>query len=205
MSHNDSSTLRRRGTGTFTIVNDYPNYLPVYHEESHSTSNNRQRKNSFHSFLSEKSRQAMQELEDDDDVKADVLYPHFKNSNNQDDVDMDTFHRLVQNRARKLSEGTLQLTKTLSRQNQLYGSSKMFDMKTSSPPQGPRFTLYSSDKSIPMMTQLDDLLNEQGKAALEKVVQLKGWWVDVLCPSFDEMAILSKVKLLFALYVSVLI
>lgn len=183
----DGSTLRRRGTGTFSLGGDYPNYLPIHHEESQH-----ERKNSFHSFLTEKSLQAVEE--DHDDVKTDVLYPRYDASKG-DHVDMDTFSRLVKDRQRKLSQGTIQLTRTLSRQNQLYGSSKNFEM-THTLPSGPRFTLYSADKNNDMVAQLDEIVNEQGKAALEKMVQSKGWWVDVLLPTIDEMRILSKVNLL---------
>ncbi|KAI8641015.1 hypothetical protein BD408DRAFT_418944 [Parasitella parasitica] len=205
-----NSSIRRRGTGSTSLGpetetaaaamggSEYPNYLPIYHKESSSPSslpptpgNHDRRASSFHSFLTDKGLQSVlsngndeQEVED---VKADVLYPRYKASKD-DHVDMAAFNRMVQDRTRKLSTGTLQLSKTLSRQNQLYGSSKNFEAA----PSGVRFKTYSSQKDSNISISLDQLLNEKGQKALESVVKSKGWWVDVLCPSVEEMRVLSK-------------
>ncbi|CAO3623550.1 unnamed protein product [Mucor fragilis] len=210
------SSIRRRGTGSASlgaavgvaeIGSSYPNYLPVFREateprydlESASlpsldspTAQHHRRGSSFHSFLTDKSLQSAlsngQDGDMEEDVKTDVLYPRYKASKD-DHVDIAAFNRMVQDRTRKMSTGTLQLSKTLSRQNQLYGSSKNFE---AGGPAGVRFTIYSSQKSSSISTSLDELLTEQGQRALESVVGSRGWWVDVLCPSVEEMRVLSK-------------
>lgn len=212
------SSIRRRGTGSASlgaavgvaeIGSSYPNYLPVFREateprydlESASlpsldspTAQHHRRGSSFHSFLTDKSLQSAlsngQDGDMEEDVKTDVLYPRYKASKD-DHVDIAAFNRMVQDRTRKMSTGTLQLSKTLSRQNQLYGSSKNFE---AGGPAGVRFTIYSSQKSSSISTSLDELLTEQGQRALESVVGSRGWWVDVLCPSVEEMRVLSKVR-----------
>lgn len=208
--------MRRRGTGSTSIGGgggggaggeaDYPNYLPVFRETtepqydlesplSSSPGQHHRRASSFHSFLTEKSLQSPikeGDEEDVEDVKADVLYPRYKASKD-DHVDIAAFNRMVQDRTRKMSTGTLQLSKTLSRQNQLYGSSKNFDAHQSAP-SGIRFKIYSSQRNSNISTSLVELLTEQGQKALESVVESRGWWVDVLCPSVEEMRVLSKVR-----------
>jgi magnesium transporter len=207
MSTNKSS-IRRRGTGSTSIGGgaDYPNYLPVFRETtepqydlesplSSSPGQNHHRGSSFHSFLTEKSLQSpMKEGEEEDveDVKADVLYPRYKASKD-DHVDIAAFNRMVQDRTRKMSTGTLQLSKTLSRQNQLYGLSKNFDAYQLAPSEI-RFEIYSSQRNSNISTSLVELLTEQGQKALESVVESRGWWVDVLYPSVEEMRVLSKVR-----------
>ncbi|KAK4519986.1 uncharacterized protein ATC70_010230 [Mucor velutinosus] len=210
------SSIRRRGTGSTSLGgaqagatgtgSNYPNYLPIFREtteprydlESPSLplpdspgAQHGRRASSFRSFLTDKSLQSvMNHGEDGDiveDVKTDVLYPRYRASND-DHVDIAAFNRMVQDRTRKMSTGTLQLSKTLSRQNQLYGSSKNFDIQQP----GIRFTIYSSQKNSNISTSLDELLTEQGQKALEAVVTSRGWWVDVLCPSVEEMRVLSK-------------
>lgn len=211
------SSIRRRGTGSTSLGgaaaqagatgtgSNYPNYLPVFRETTEprydlespplplpDSPTHHRRASSFHSFLTDKSLQsALNHDENGDlveDVKTDVLYPRYKASKD-DHVDIAAFNRMVQDRTRKMSTGTLQLSKTLSRQNQLYGSSKHFDIQ----PSGVRFTIYSSQKYSNISTSLDELLTEQGQKALEAVVASRGWWVDVLCPSVEEMRVLSKV------------
>ncbi|KAL0142711.1 hypothetical protein V8B55DRAFT_1083862 [Mucor lusitanicus] len=210
------SSIRRRGTGSTSLGgaaaqagatgtgSNYPNYLPVFRETTEprydlespplplpDSPTHHRRASSFHSFLTDKSLQsALNHDENGDlveDVKTDVLYPRYKASKD-DHVDIAAFNRMVQDRTRKMSTGTLQLSKTLSRQNQLYGSSKHFDIQ----PSGVRFTIYSSQKYSNISTSLDELLTEQGQKALEAVVASRGWWVDVLCPSVEEMRVLSK-------------
>ncbi|KAI9485219.1 MAG: hypothetical protein EXX96DRAFT_624552 [Benjaminiella poitrasii] len=194
------SSLRRRGTGSTSAGPDYPNYIPLFREatkpnydlestleqqqlDKEEKDLDRQRQGSFQSFFTKS------EVED---VQTDVLYPRYKEGKYDDHVDMDSFHRMVQDRTRKMSEGTLQLSKTLSRQNQLYGSSKHdFDM-TQTVSLGARFHIYSSHKDFNISMGLEDLLTEEGQRALEAVVKSKGWWVDVLCPSIEEMRIISK-------------
>ncbi|GAN03931.1 magnesium transporter [Mucor ambiguus] len=208
------SSIRRRGTGSTSLEGAgatgtgsyYPNYLPVFRETTEPrydlespplpppdspTNQHHHRASSFHSFLTGKSLQsALNHDENGDlveDVKTDVLYPRYKASKD-DHVDIAAFNRMVQDRTRKMSTGTLQLSKTLSRQNQLYGSSKNFDVQLP----GIRFTIYSSQKNSNISTSLDELLTEQGQKALEAVVTSRGWWLDVLCPSVEEMRVLSK-------------
>lgn len=201
MSSHSSSTMRRRRTGSISTGPGYPNYLPssyAEHEEEERASrydlestlpppHPDRRASSFHSFLSEK--QINDSCTGDvEDVKTDVLYPRYKTS--QDDhVDMAVFNRMVQDRTRKLSTGTLQLTKTLSRQNQLYGSITKHDSMM-----GIRFIIYSSENGSTTATCLEELLTEEGQKALASVVKSKGWWVDILCPTVEEMRVLSKVN-----------
>lgn len=198
------TSLRRRGTGSTSAGPEYPNYLqePRFDLEASlppppSPTITRQRKlskhraNSLHgSFLSEKIPTSDW---NDDDVKTDVLYPRYNASGKDDHVDIAAFNRMVQAHNRKLSTGSLKLTRTLSRQNQLYGSSKYGDLQ---PPMGVRFNIYSCQKNSNISAGLDQLLTEKGQKALEAVVSSKGWWVDVLCPSPEEMRVLSKVRIL---------
>jgi hypothetical protein len=199
MSTHSSNTMRRRGTGSTSAGPEYPNYLSSFaeHEEDERASrydlestlpasHPHRRPSSLRSFLSEKQISDLC-ADDVEDVKTDVLYPRYKAS--QDDrVDIAAFNRMVQDRTRKLSTGTLHLTRTLSRQNQLYGSSAKLESAT-----GIRFTIYSSENGSTTATSLDELLTEEGKRALASVVKSKGWWVDILCPSIEEMRVLSKV------------
>ncbi|KAI8374966.1 hypothetical protein EDC96DRAFT_497420 [Choanephora cucurbitarum] len=179
MSHHRSSSIRRRGTGNFSIGAEQPNQM-----RSGSFESDRSHRQSFHSFLKEEVTLQDDELEPED-VKTDVLFPRFTNTGG-DRVDMDAFDRMVQDRTRKLSQGTIQLTKQPSRQNQLYRSSVTFD-----PPLNDiRFRAYSAQQNT--LTSLYELLTEDGRQALASVVQSKGWWVDVLCPTTEEMRILSK-------------
>ncbi|EPB91011.1 hypothetical protein HMPREF1544_02080 [Mucor circinelloides 1006PhL] len=213
------SSIRRRGTGSTSLEgaaangtgagSNYPNYLPVFRETieprydlespplppADSPTRHHRRPSSFHSFLTDKSLESVlnngDESDEVEDVKTDVLYPRYKASKD-DHVDIAAFNRMVQDRTRKMSTGTLQLSKTLSRQNQLYGSSKNFDIHPSGGPSGIRFKIYSSQKNSSISTSLDELLTERGQKALESVVESRGWWVDVLCPSVEEMRVLSK-------------
>lgn len=203
------TSLRRRATGTSSLGGpDYPNYLaePRFDLEAslppppspklhHGCGNStKHRANSLHgSFLSEKIPTSDWIGED---VKTDVLYPRYNVNSRDDRVDIAAFGKMVQDRNRKLSSGTLKLTRTISRQQQLYGSSKYNDLlQDQGPPQGIRFNIYSaSQKTTNISAGLEELLTEEGKKALEAVVGSKGWWVDVLCPSPDEMRVLSKVK-----------
>lgn len=215
------SSIRRRGTGSTSLEgaaangtgagSNYPNYLPVFRETieprydlespplppADSPTRHHRRPSSFHSFLTDKSLEPVlnngDESDEVEDVKTDVLYPRYKASKD-DHVDIAAFNRMVQDRTRKMSTGTLQLSKTLSRQNQLYGSSKNFDIHPSGGPSGIRFKIYSSQKNSSISTSLDELLTERGQKALESVVESRGWWVDVLCPSVEEMRVLSKVS-----------
>ncbi|KAG1055659.1 hypothetical protein G6F46_001940 [Rhizopus delemar] len=154
-------------------------------EHPHSTN---KENNSNTSFSTDTSSAI--EQEEDDDVKADVLFPRYK-ANQDDHVDIEAFNRMVQHHTRKLSSGTLQLSRTFSKQNQLYGDiSKYADTQ---PIVGtPRFKIYSSRKESNISTSLEHFLTEEGQNALESVVTSKGWWVDVLRPTVDEMRIISK-------------
>lgn len=188
----EPSSVRRRGT-TSTIPSS-PTHLPTFHEASYNPlpttppPHPNKRTSSLHgSFLSEKKCW----LETDDDVKTDVLYPRF-NANQDDPVDMDAFDRMVKNHTRKLSTTTMPLTRTPSRQQQLYGQSKYADLM----PQGIRFHFYSSQKSS-LSISLEQLLTQHGQKALASVVTSKGWWLDVLSPSTEEMRVLSKVSFFF--------
>lgn len=42
--------------------------------------------------------------------------------------------------------------------------------------------------------KLQQLLCEEGRNALEETLKTSGWWIDVLCPTDEEMKTLSKVK-----------
>ncbi|KAI7893136.1 uncharacterized protein EV154DRAFT_584034 [Mucor mucedo] len=180
---NDPSLVRRRVT-TGATPSSFPNNLPTFHEASYNPLPTSpppipsKRASSLHgSFLSEKKY-----------VKTDVLYPRF-NASQDDQVDIAAFERMVQNHTRKLSTtGTIPLARTPSRQNQLYGQSKYGDLM----PTGVRFNIYSSQKYATVSTGLEQLLTEHGQKALESVVTSKGWWLDVLSPSAEEMRILSK-------------
>ncbi|GAA5799529.1 hypothetical protein EDC94DRAFT_624431 [Helicostylum pulchrum] len=190
----DSSTLRRRGTVCTSTGTEYPNYLPTFRNASYefepvpvspTTTTKKHKASSLHgSFLTEKECWT----NDEQDVKTDVLYPRFQASRD-DPVDMEAFQQMVQDHTRKLSTGTLKLSRTLSRQNQLYGQSKYGDLA----PAGVRFNIYSTQKlATKLAVKLEKLLTEEGQRALEAVVASKGWWVDVLSPSEEEMRILSK-------------
>ncbi|KAI7899390.1 uncharacterized protein BX663DRAFT_521589 [Cokeromyces recurvatus] len=196
------SSLRRRGTGSTSAGPDYPNYIPLFRDTSHTRcelelpkdikeENDRlhiQRKGSFQSFFTKSSILQTTNTNDDDeveDVKTDVLYPRYKASQDDDHVDMDAFQCM-------LHEGTLQLSKTLSRQNQLYSSSRHgFDI-TQPTPIGVRFQIYSAQKGSDISMNLENLLTEEGQKALKAVIKSRGWWVDVLCPSIEEMRVISK-------------
>jgi hypothetical protein len=194
-------SIRRRATGSTSAGPDYPNYLPSFREPNDvetylpppSPSKHHRAASLNGSFLSEKIPIEWC-TEDDQDVKTDVLFPRY-NASKDDNIDIAAFNRMVQDHNRKLSTGTLQLSRTLSRQNKLYGYSKYDDMT----PLGVRFNIYSSQKNSNISTSLDQLLTEEGKKALEAVVDSKGWWVDVLCPSPEEMRVLSKVKILLTI------
>lgn len=41
--------------------------------------------------------------------------------------------------------------------------------------------------------KVQHLLCEEGRRALEETLKLSGWWIDVLCPTDEEMKTLSKV------------
>jgi magnesium transporter len=192
------NTMRRRGTGISSIGgNNYPNYLPsatteVYEDTlpTHPLGNSR---GSIHgSFLSEKVSLEDWNKEEVEDVKTDVLYPRY-NASKDDHVDIAAFNKMLQDHTRKLSTGTLPLSRTLSRQNQLYGSSKYGDLNSNNI-SGIRFRIYSAQKNSNISARLEQLLTEQGQEALESVVKSKGWWVDVSSPSPEEMRVLSKVK-----------
>lgn len=196
MPSHSSGNMRRRGTGSSSIGPEYANYMPTFPEHDEEERASRydlestlpppHRASSFHSFLSEK--QINDSCTDHvEDVQTDVLYPRYKASED-DHVDMSVFNRMVQDRTRKLSSGTLQLTRTPSRQNQLYGSGAKHEGLT-----GIRFTVYSSENGSTAATNLEELLTEEGQKVLASMVKSKGWWVDVLCPSVEEMSVLSKV------------
>lgn len=126
----------------------------------------------------------------DEDVEDDVLYPQFPSGNSKEEVDMDAFQRLIHDRARQLSTDTssLKLTKKLSKQNQLYGS-----RVTDNEKEERRFILYSPEETNSTL-YFEDLWSQKGQKALERVVSSsKGWWLDILCPTYDEMKILSQV------------
>ncbi|CAO3661125.1 unnamed protein product [Rhizopus stolonifer] len=150
------SSIRRRATGSSPL----------------NSLKNMEKENSNSSLLSENSSAA----EQDEDVKTDVLFPRYKPS--QDDhVDIEAFNQMVQHHARKLSTGTLQLSKLPSRQHPLY--SKYVE---------PIGTIQN------LFFNLEQFLTEEGQNALESVVGSKGWWVDVMRPTVEEMRIISKVK-----------
>lgn len=185
----DPSVMRRRGTTGSTPIS-FPNNLPTFHEASYNplptSPTHVKRASSFHgSFLSEKKCWSGS----DEDVKTDVLYPRF-NASQDDHVDIAAFEKMVQDHTRKLSAGTIKLSRTPSKQNQLYGQSKYGDLT----PLGVRFKIYSSQKNSTISARLEQLLTEEGQKALESVVTSKGWWVDVLSPSTEEMRVLSKVS-----------
>lgn len=200
------SSMRRRGTmaSSTSAGHNYPNfYIPQgnidehYDQEvpptpTHPHSNNKKnRRGSLHgSFLSEKLSADEWRIDEDEDVKTDVLYPRFNATKDDHHVDIAAFNRMVEDRNRKLSTGTLQLSRTLSRQNQLYGSSKYGEF--TQPPLGVRFKIYSAQKNSYLTARLDQLLSEQGQQALESMIQSRGWWLDVLSPSPEEMRVLSK-------------
>ncbi|KAI8380701.1 hypothetical protein BD560DRAFT_365209 [Blakeslea trispora] len=177
MSYQRSTSIRRRGTGNFSIGDEQPNQI-----RSGSFESDRSHRQSFHSFFKEEIH-IDKELEPED-VKTDVLFPRFT-VNSGDRVDLEAFDRMVQNR--KLSQGTLELSRQPSRQNQLYRPSCVFDSPMSNEI---RFRAYSAHQNT--HTSLQHILTENGKEALSSVVQSKGWWIDVLCPTAEEMAILSK-------------
>lgn len=173
------SSLRRRTTGS--SKKEHPHYL-----SSHIDA---RRQSTCPSFLS-KASSLVNEEEEEENVESDVLYPQYRASKD-DHVDIEAFNRMVQQHNRKLSSGTLQLSKTLSKQNQLYGPSRYTDIHIL--PSGTRFRIYSSKKDTHISTNLDQLLSEEGQNALRSVVNTKGWWLDVLCPTTEEMTIISKV------------
>lgn len=191
----DPSNLRRRGTVCTSTGTEHPNYPPTFRDASYdfeavpvSPTTKKHKTTSLHgSFLTEKECWT----NDEQDVKTDVLYPRFQASRD-DPVDMEAFQQMVQDHTRKLSTGTLKLSRTMSRQNQLYGQSKYGDLA----PAGVRFNIYSTQKlATKLAVKLEKLLTEEGQRALEAVVASKGWWIDVLSPSEEEMRILSKVNM----------
>lgn len=185
----DPSSLRRRGTVCTSTGADFPNYFrnTSYEAVPISPIHPKQRTASLHgSFLTEKESWHA----DEQDVQTDVLFPRFQASRDEP-VDMEAFQQMVQDHTRKLSTGTLKLSRTLSKQNQLYGQSKYGDLA----PAGVRFNIYSTQRmGTRLAVKLEQLLTEEGQHALQAVVSSKGWWLDVLSPSEEEMRILSKVK-----------
>ncbi|KAI8059411.1 uncharacterized protein B0P05DRAFT_558534 [Gilbertella persicaria] len=186
MSHR-SSSIRRRGTGSFSMHHDYPGLTSYRDSNADTPLPHHQRTGSFHSFFKEDYQ--FNPADDQEDVKTDVLFPRYRASVD-DHVDIAAFHRMVQHHTRKMSVGTVPLSKTLSKQNQLYGPSSV--LADSYSPLDIRFRIYSAQKNAIVSASLQELLTEEGRKALESVVRSKGWWVDVLCPSLDEMRILSK-------------
>jgi magnesium transporter len=181
-----SESIRRRTRGStssnYTAV--LPNLLdanePRYDLEPSSYSTSSSHIHPDASFL----------LGDDvEDVQADVLYPRFSTGNSDQSVDMAAFDSMVKDHQRKMSTGSLHLTRTLSRQNKLYGS----DSKHARPAVADRYKIYTTQRGTGC-TSLAHLLTERGKQALSEVVKNKGWWLDVVSPTPDEMAVISKVK-----------
>lgn len=58
----------------------------------------------------------------EDDVQTDVLFPHFPSGSN-DKVDLAAFDEMVEEQTRKPSIATLKLSRSISKQGQLYGES----------------------------------------------------------------------------------
>ncbi|KAL0097970.1 hypothetical protein J3Q64DRAFT_1716088 [Phycomyces blakesleeanus] len=125
----------------------------------------------------------------DEDIKTDVLYPQYNSSNQK--PDLTAFDAMVKEQARKLSCGTLRLTRTLSKQNQLYGDfAKNNNLNVD--PDAFRFEMYST-KAIPQPTQrIQCLLTEEGRSLLDYTLKSTGWWFDALSPTDEEMRVLSK-------------
>ncbi|KAI8371413.1 uncharacterized protein BYT42DRAFT_548286 [Radiomyces spectabilis] len=132
----------------------------------------------------------IQEEDMGEDVQADVLFPRFQAKNEDDQLDFAAFGHMVDEHARKQSAGTVRLSRTLSRHSQLYGDPHKHVQAEF---EGvARYQVYSSRAVGTPVQSLEQLLNEKGKEALESVLSTTGWWVDALCPTEEEMRVLSK-------------
>ncbi|KAI9026511.1 hypothetical protein CLU79DRAFT_742038 [Phycomyces nitens] len=125
----------------------------------------------------------------DDDIQTDVLYPHYNPKDKK--PDLTAFDAMFEEQARKMSCGTLKLTRTLSKHNQLYGDFG----KNNNPSVDPdvvRFEVYST-KPVPYPTQrIQNLLTEEGRSLIDYTLKSTGWWFDALSPTDEEMRVLSK-------------
>ncbi|KAI7868173.1 hypothetical protein BDF14DRAFT_1725252 [Spinellus fusiger] len=126
--------------------------------------------------------------EEQDDITTDVLYRHYKPT--PEETHLTVFDAMVQEQARKNSIASLRLTRTLSRSYTMYGDYEkvayFFPCFSTL-----RFEVYCPT-STPPVERVHQLLTDQGKSLLERILNAQGWWLDVLSPTEEEMHVLNK-------------
>ncbi|KAI8970948.1 hypothetical protein BDB01DRAFT_845298 [Pilobolus umbonatus] len=122
--------------------------------------------------MSTKRRSSLSDKKEEE-ILEDVLYPRYT-INKTADVDLNVFNELVANHIRKKSLTLIPIKKTPDRHME------------------ERFVLYSTQENIKQTIGLTQLLTEGGQEALASVMKTKGWWLDVVSPTVEEMRIMSK-------------